>query len=286
MRSRRWELIIDDTVVIAETDSYQFRTQFDVSIDSMGHISYLDMIVSNLTEDTANKFFKKNAVIGLRAGYADSIDYIFKGRIRNVLREREGATTNTRIIARGGDLDRVKINASLGKNTKLSKILETIAEAMGYPLVYTASDFTDEYVTGYSMTGNAEEYLSELAETHSFEWVIENSKLVIFSAASERKSTVIEYDMFNGLEGIPELTEVGIDFSVRLSPKLKIGAKIKVTSEFKTFNYSNVYFQDVAPNAGSGEYAVFKIQHSGDNYGNTWTSKVTGYRSSYSESNK
>jgi hypothetical protein len=286
MKQRRWELIIDNTVVISETSETQFRVQFDVTIDAEGHISYCDLTVSNLKKETINRFFKKNATIGLRAGYEESIDFIFKGRIRNVFRDRDGATVNTRIIARGGDLDRVSINESLGENVTLAKIIQRIADRMGYPLIITKSDFKETYPSGYAMTGSAEHYLSELSESHNFHWTIENDRLVVFSDSSERKSNVLTIDIYNGLEGIPELTEVGVDFSVRLMPKLKIGSRVKIESEFKTFNYSNIYFQDVPPSAGTGSYRIFKINHSGDNYGNTWNSKVTGYKSNYQDSNK
>lgn len=286
MRSRRFEIIVNDETVIEETDGNQFHIRFDVTIDAMGHISYCDLVISNLSDATINKFFKTGAVLGLRAGYADTIDYIFRGRIKNVFKEREGATVNARIVARGGSLDKTKVNSSLGENTKLSKILQTIADETGYSLVYTESDFTHNYVTGYSMTGAAEEYLNELAETHDFNWVVESDRLIITLNSSSRNTGITEFDMFTGLEGIPELTEVGIDFRVRLSPKLKIGAMVKVVSEFKTFNYSNIYFQDVPASQGSGTYKMFKLVHSGDNYGAEWTTKVTGYKSGYSESSK
>lgn len=286
MKQRRWELIIDDTVVIPETDGVQFRVQFDVTIDAMAHISYLDLTISNLKQETINKFFKRNAVIGFKAGYNDSIDYIFKGRIRNIFKERDGATVNTRIIARGGDLDRVTINVPIGDNTKLSTILKKIAEATGYTLVMTDSDFNEVYTSGYSMTGSPEHYLRDLAAAHNFRWVIENGRLIVVKDNSERKSNTLTFSMFNGLEGIPELTEAGLDFSVRLQSKLKIGALVKVESELKTFNYSNIYFQDVPENAGTGTYRMFKITHTGDNYGQTWNSRITGFKYNYRSSNK
>lgn len=286
MKQRRWELIINDEVIIPETDGVQFRCQFDVTIDALGHISYCDLTISNLNQDTINKLFKRDAVLGFKAGYDDTIDYIFKGRIKNVFRERDGATVNTRIISRGGDLDKVTINESLGKNTTLATIIQKIASSMGYPLIITKGDFTEKYTSGYTMTGAPETYLNDLAETHNFHWTIENDRLIVFSDATERKSSTLTVNMFNGLEGIPELTEVGLDFAVRLTPKLKIGARVKVESEFKTFNYSNIYFQDVPASAGAGEYRMFKINHSGDNYGQVWTSKVTGYKDNYRSSNK
>lgn len=281
MRQRRWELLIDGESIISETDGDQFKMTFDVTIDALGHVSYCDMLLYGLSDSTINAAFQRDSVLGLRAGYVDTIDYIFTGRIRNVFPERDGANKKWHIIARGGDTDRTTINVSLGANTKLSTIISEIASAMGYTLIYTASDFTDTYVRGYKMSGAPEEYLEKLSKAHNFHWTIENNRLVVFSDSSYRNASIQTIDVFAGMEGYPELTEVGVDFAVRLYPKLKIGAQVKVKSEYKTFNYGNLYYQDVPANAGSGTYRMFKIRHSGDTWGNTWTTFVTGYSANY-----
>ena len=276
MRQRVFEILIDDKVVIKETTGVQFRVQFDVTIDAMGHVSYLDLLISNLKQETINKF-TRDSKIGFRAGYADAIDYIFVGRVRNVFPERDIATRNTRIIARGGNKDKVAINRSLGKNVSLSKILTTIAEAMGYPIDFQIEKFDVKYTSGYAMTGDAEAYLNELSNTHNFKWVLNNDRHIICPEQDGRTSHIQTIDMFNGHEGYPEITEVGLDFNVRLNPYLQIGSLVNVESKNKTFNYSNLYFQDIPENAGTGTYKIFKINHKGDNFSNDWTTKCTGY---------
>ena len=80
------------------------------------------------------------------------------------------------------------------------------------------------------------------------------------------------------MEGIPEITEQGCDVSLRLSPKVKIGGRIDIQSELRTFNFSNLYFQDIPENAGKGIYRVFRLTHVGNTKGDDWTTKVTAFR--------
>lgn len=285
MRQRVYQIEVNDKVIIAENSSgVQARVQFDITVDAIGNITLCDLNLSNLAESTISTVFKRGAVLAIRAGYEDNIDYIFRGIIRQVFRGRDGATTYTNILARGGELEKNAINKALGKNAKLSEILQSLADALGYKLNITKSEFSDVYPTGYSMTGDPYKYLRDLAKSWSFDWSIENDTLVIFKVENGRKAPKKTINMLNGLEGIPEVTEVGVNFSVRMDPSIKIGNKIELDTKYKSFNFSGVYYnnelQDVA---GSGLYTVMKITYSGDNYGQAWTTRCVGHRADFVE---
>ena len=51
-----------------------------------------------------------------------------------------------------------------------------------------------------------------------------------------------EQRFYTGMEGIPIITEIGVDVNVRLNPKINIGGRFEVESEFASFNFSNIYF--------------------------------------------
>lgn len=285
MKQRVYQIEVNDKVIIAENASgVQARVQFEITVDAVGNITLCDLNLSNLAESTINAVFNRGAVLAIRAGYEDNIDYIFRGIIRQVFRGRDGATTYTNILARGGELEKRMINKALGKNAQLAEILQTLADALGYKLIITKSQFADVYPTGYSMTGDPYKYLRDLAKSWKFDWSIENDSLVIFKVKDGRKAPKKIINMLNGLEGIPEVTDVGVNFSVRMDPSIKIGNKIELDTKYKSFNFSGVYYnnelQDVA---GSGVYTVMKIVYSGDNYGQAWTARCVGYRADFVE---
>ena len=279
--NRVWELLIDDDTLIEVTTGRQFKMTFNVLVDFGGSISYADIAIYNLSESTANTAIVTGSKVGLRAGYTDTIDYIFSGRITNVLRERMGPNTITRIIARGGSAAATQsIEKTLGAGVKLPTILQELADAMGYPLVIQDTDFDSvpAYIRGKVLHGDPRQYLDDLANTHNLLYLIENDRLVIVADDSYRDGDPRVISEATGMEGIPEITEVGVDVNLRLSPKIKIGGRIDIQSELRTFNFSNLYFQDIPASAGTGIYRVYKIEHSGDTYGDAWTTKITGYR--------
>lgn len=279
--SRVWELAIDDKTFIASTEGRQFRMVFNILIDFGGSISYADIGIYNLSSDTASKAFKTGSNVSIKAGYPDTIDFIFKGRITNILYERQGPDTITRLIARGGSQpDTQSVNKTLGENVKLIDIIKELATAMGYPIVINENDFVNvpPYIRGKVLYGDPRQYLDELANTHKFSYLIENDRLIVVADNSFRDGNPFIISESTGMEGIPEITETGSDVSLRLTPKVKIGGRIDIQSEFKTFNFSNAYFQNIPPAAGTGIYRVYRIVHTGDTYGDTWTTKVTGFR--------
>lgn len=277
---RRWELFVDNTLLMQGGSDRQFKIEFEVLVDFGGYQSYADINIYNLTDDTAQQIFRRGKSLGLRAGYIDAIDFIFRGTIRNVLKERRGPDRVTRIIAYGGSLPDRTINQTLGRNTRITSIIQACAESMGFPLLINNNDFTDipAYARGYVMNGDPVKILESLAATHGFSWVVENNRLVVVGAGSNRTGAPYIISQANGMEGIPLITEVGVDANVRMTPKIRIGGQVDVRSELATFNFSNLYFQNVPENAGSGIYNVQKLRYTGDTHGDAWTVTVTGIR--------
>jgi hypothetical protein len=281
MINRQFEVLLNDETFIAPVNGRQFRVVFDILIDFGGATTYADIAIYNLSIDTANKAFKKGTILGLRAGYEETIDFIFRGAIQNVFKERSGPDTITRIIARGGSQPKTAtVNQTLGKDARLVDIIRACVSAMGYPIVIRDEDFADvpPFPRGQVLTGDPRVYLDNLSVSHKFKYMIENERVIVVADNSYRRGTPYLVSQFSGMEGIPEITENGCDVSVRLSPKLRIGGQIDVQTDLATFNFSNIYFQDVPGNAGKGIYRIFRLRHTGDSWGDTWTSSITSIR--------
>ncbi len=279
---RRWEVLIDDVLFIAPTDGKQFKALFEVLHDFGGFTSYCDLAIFNLSAQTANKAFKRGAKITLRCGYRETIDTIFIGTLRNVLRERRGPDTITRLICRGGKLfdSQPQINETLGKDARITDIIKACVTALGYPIVIDDSQFedVDPYPRGQVLNGDPRVYLDSLAKSAGFSYVIENEKVVIVRDGAFRDGAIHIVSQFTGMEGIPEITEVGADVVVRLNPRIRIGGRYQIESDLATFNFSNLYFVDIPESAGQGVYRIFRLTHSGDTWGDAWSTRIVGFR--------
>jgi hypothetical protein len=298
---RQWEIKIRDPkeenpqekVFIAAVNLYpeklgeresalEWKATFNILVDFGGFTSYADIAIYNLSTDTANNVIKKGIEISLTAGYQDNYGVIFTGNVNNVLYERNGADTVTRIIARGGKLaDAQSINKTMPKNSKVTDIIRELVKAMNYEIIINDKDFEKEniYIRPKVLNGDPRVQLDNLAQTHKFSYTFDvNNKIVVVKNDSKKKGLPVVLSQFTGMEGIPEITEVGVDVVSRLNPAITIGGEVDIQSNLKTFNFSNLYFQDIPPAAGTGIYRIFKLRHSGDTWGDDWTTKITGYR--------
>lgn len=281
---RQFELFISDRDVpfIAATNDRQFKITFNILLDYGSFNSYADIAVYNLAKSTEGKVFKKGEYVGFRAGYEDNIDYIFKGEIVNIIREKAGGNKITRLICKGGAISQEKatINKSFEGGVSIQTLCKACADALEFPLIINDDDFPSDspYLSGYLLTGDPKAKLNQLAKAHAFQWMIENEKLVIVGNDSSRKGAPVVVSAANGMVGIPEITEIGADATVRLSPSFRIGGEFEIESTFVQVNYSNVFFQDVPETLGQGIYVVQKLQFNGDSYGDSWDVKVSGLR--------
>lgn len=282
--NRQFELFISnrDTPFIAATSDRQFKITFSVLLDFGGFNTYADIAVYNLSRDTEGQVFKKGEYVGFRAGYVDTIDYIFRGEIVNIIREKQGGDTITRLICKGGALSQETstINKSFEGGVTVPELCRACAEALGFPIIINEDDFPEEspYLSGYHLTGDPKMRLNQLAKSHNFQWLIESEKLVIVGKTSFRKGDVVLVSSSTGMVGVPEITEIGADVIVRINPTLRIGGRFEIKSEFVQVNYSNVYFQDVPETLGQGVYIIQKLQLDGDSYGDAWDTKISGLR--------
>ena len=277
---RRFEVQVNNETIIGEMGGKQFRIIFNITVDFGGFTSYAEIKIYSLKETTVNKAFKKGSTFGLRAGYLNNIGFIFKGEIINVFREREGADTFTTIIARSDARTKKNMNESLGKNVKVYSLVNACANSMGYTLVAdkAALNALQDYPNGFTLNGDARVHLDDLARAHEFEYVVENGSLIVVLKKDFRKGSIVQISRDKGMEGIPIITETGVDVNTRLNQKLKIGGRFEVKSDFKSFNFSGIYFKDVPETAGVGVYKVQKLEYTGDSHGDDWTTGVTGLK--------
>jgi len=120
--------------------------------------------------------------------------------------------------------------------------------------------------------------MDELSKANNFDYVITNGRLIVTPKNAVRDGDLFVVSRYTGMEGIPIITEIGVDVNVRLNPKINIGGRFKVESEFASFNFSNIYFQDVPAQAGKGVYKIQRLTHSGDSWGDSWSSTISGFK--------
>lgn len=285
--NRRWSLRLNNEEFISEAPAFgdladgefprDFRVEFEVLIDAGAWNTYLDLRIYNLKDDSVNQLVR-GAPITFLAGYIGSTDIIFDGRIRNVFRDYAAPSRVTRIIARGGTIDPQRLDTTLPANSTVVDAITEVARVAELTLVIDEQQFANEtpFTRGHRMRPDALAEMRDLAQSFNLDFVVENNNLVVTKSGMPRSSEVRQISFETGMEGIPEITEVGCDVNLRLSPDIQISSQFEINSELKTFEFSNLYFVDVPENAGSGTYISHRIRHSGDSWGGLWNTRIEG----------
>lgn len=285
MTTRRlWSMDIHGVPFISQSDGHQFRVTFDVTVTPADTLSFADIRLYNLAKTTA---LTQNAPIIFRAGFTNAVDTIFSGYVKNVYREREGASVVTRLLCKSGDAreDRGSINSSYGSGVLLIDILKDLSKAWPRQLDIDEAQFNDvtPFSSGYVVNGDIPTALDKLKYAFNFDWVQDRGRLIVTRKNKPRTGLIAEVSQFTGMVGIPEVTKgpdgIGVFVVHTLSPYFRVNGRINVKSEFSTFNTGNMFISQMSGDAqASGEYNIHALRHRGDSWGNQWVSEIDGIR--------
>jgi hypothetical protein len=135
---------------------------------------------------------------------------------------------------------------------------------------------------GKVLFGLARERLTDVSNSAGCTWSIQNSKVNIIPLTGYLADEAVVLNAKTGLIGVPEADLNGINATVLINPRLKIGTRVQIDN--KSINQTQVNqqgfprFTDLnfpASVSADGFYRVLVIECQGDNRGNEWYSKLT-----------
>ena len=260
----------------------ELKMTFNVTIDSGGYITYMDLSLFNLSNETMNELSRieteySSPRIVLSAGYkGDFNGLVFDGFVKNHIKTRRGADIVYRILA---TTSRPRnINTTLGKNATINNMITILAKEMDSTPDFDPKQFEKEaiYSRGYNLQGDPELILRKLAKTHNFQWVKDRGRLFVHRADVPSPKGAVEINVQTGMEGVPEITETGCVVTTRMNFDVVIGGKFNVKSTFAEVNYTGQYFNKFSKDIFSKTYNVLKLEYTGDTHGDAWSTRITG----------
>ena len=278
---RRWSLAVDGVQVV-EPMADSLKCTFDIVHEFGGVIAYSVINIYNLSKQTVSQHLKKGSLLIFSAGYADNLGQVFNGTIVNVNTVRDDTNLITKITCTSGNKSRTKnviASKTFAANTKPIGVIKYCVSQLGYAISIRDSDFSSEQSTTspYAVFGDGIELLNSLSYTYKFDWTIEADTIVIIKKKSFRDGATILVSRETGMEDRPEYSEVGYVVKVRLNPKLRIGGRVDIQSDFRDFNFGALHFKEIPESVGNGVYTIKKITIKGDTHGNDWTSRIEGH---------
>lgn len=246
-------------------------------------ISYAEITIYGLSRERRAAIYQEYTEVSLVAGYFDRYAQIFRGNIRNVEIGREGPESYVKLFCYSGGKawDEAIVNQSFGPNTPQLDIIRAVAETFGLP-VEIVGDFSalPRAIKGRTIPATSSKLvMMSLAREHGFDWQIRNNRLTIVKHGAQRPGAEpVIYSPSRGLIGSPQITAKGVDVKVLLDSSIKPFDLFRVEAETGTLTDSNVYHRTYSGSDAHGIQVVYGVQHSGDFYGDDWSTTLHGIR--------
>ncbi len=267
-------------------DLSELRIRFTVRQAMVGTPGHADIIVTNLSDETANLIQKEFTKVVLDAGYEGNMATIFEGEIVQKRKGRENPTdTYLSILAKEGQkaYSHAVISKTLAAGHTFKDQVDACLEALkpfGIVAGYIADLGGFKMPRGRALFGMVREQLRDIAKATDTSWRIQGGKLNIVKNKGTLPGSAIVLNSQTGMVGMPTQTMEGIEVKCLLNPEIKPGCRLQIDeasiqrqqmSIATAAQGQNFLVPDIA---SDGFYKVIAVNNSGDTRGNDWYSDI------------
>lgn len=271
-------------------DLSQMHIQFHVFAPDADAPPTAYIRVWNLSRETANRVQKEFDHVSLQAGY-DEPGIIFDGTVVQVKKGAQNAidryvdimasdlddfynfTLVSKTLAAGSTV-RDRLDAVVAAGATGGAVLGSVPESLG-----TGGTLP----RGKVLFGMAREQMNNISRTTNASWFVQNGKVNLVKNTGYLPGDIVVLNSQTGMLGIPEATNAGIEIKSLLNSKLRVGCRVQIDNE--SITTTNVKQQGAFPTYGSinlpaslsedGVYRILVAEHSGDNRGIQFETKMT-----------
>lgn len=270
-----------------------FKTKAD--INTMCQLGTL--AVYNMNAKTEKEVIIEGFQIAIYAGYQEGqYGEIFTGDIIQIFRNREnGIDYRLEIVALKGNAN---FTANFCKTTVAAgstprDVPEILAKQSDK--VFESGEKNEELPEqplprGKVLFGTPAKYLRALCTWNdAYCWEGKDGRLEVRTVEQEiPEENVLELTPTTGLVGTPVYTDNGINIKMLMEPRIGPWSMVKIDNEIIQRQAVNIDPNDKDGKVNKqqtyqkdqfdqdGEYQVFSIEHSGDTWGDDWTTSVVG----------
>ncbi|MFG6334517.1 MAG: hypothetical protein K1W20_03445 [Lachnospiraceae bacterium] len=239
----------------------------------------------NLNREHLSELEKKDCVVVVRAGYADSITEAFKGTVTHASTSKEGADRMTEIELSSNmvELRDTGFSLSYAEGTKTDVIYREIAAQMGLPMSKSHGAVMQSTVlaAGFSFVGGAKNLLNCLTRIDGINWTIQDGIIQLLKPGEPISLSGYELNAASGLIGVPKRVNVsaaggsskgGSETAGQEGESAQLGWEVTYLMNLAIGVNSYVH---ISSEAVEGYFRVQKISIEGDNYEGDWMCKAT-----------
>ncbi len=319
-----WELVVTSatTAGFAQTtltykawEPEALRITFDV-LQAMNSSPfwYADIAVYNLTAQEAQNILLNATWVTLRAGFQagpNQLAVIWDGPVFQTIYTREDVVdqrVTLHCVANPFVMDEI-VSFAMGPYASQAQLMAKMA-GVSYQqgtagIVAQQRMAATQYPRGNTVFGGVSKYLAQIADSNFLQTWQNGSQAYISEVAggsaeinlvyapafppdANISSTDLPAGTTQSIIGTPQQTQQGVNFSVLLDPRLKVGLPPLVAQLVRTqieFTVITPGINNELPTALSSDLTFFvaQVRHVGDTRGNDWRTEVTGWSTAYAQ---
>ena len=259
------------------------RIEFSVNKTFSSSTNTCSLRIYNLSQEKRNILVEEGSQVRLFAGYRlnAGTQLLFVGDVSNISHTFAQPEIISTLTCLDGEttLYNTLISVSFSERTPIRDVIQYIANRFSVNIAYFAQTENKIYNSGFSDTDYGFRLLDNACSALNLRWSIQNGDLYILNKDDGTIKPPVEISSFTGMVGIPERyvdkkqfmynttlengrLSPGWKFSTLLKPDIIPGDRIRLISPVLSIN---------------GVFKVSSIVHSGDNYGDEFTSTFEVY---------
>ena len=219
-----------------------------------------------MTDVSETRIRERGRQVLLEAGYGDTIERIFDGRVRRVERQREGLDRITRIHVGGSvavETTRSVFVRSYEGSVSVRDLVRDGVEELGLTLGPIDLVPADAVEVDFRYNGPTRIMLTERLRPLGLEWYEDDGGVVRISriekTADDRPDGVVISEE-TGMIGTPTVTDDGLRVRSVLDARLRLDTRVRVES--------------VVAEVSDRSWKVIDVEHAGDNRGGEYVTAV------------
>ncbi len=257
------------------------RINFEITKSILSFPNVARINLYNPNEDTLSALQQRYTQIVLNAGYEGDLRLLFKGEVRNVFQTKKGPDRVVTIYSGDGEQSwqNASFNRTFSENlsvqSAIDEVLKTFSDVTIGPL-QGLSDIADK-LRGQTLSGSSKDIMDNFAEEYGFSWSIQDGEIVVVpdEEALEGDEAVL-INNSTGMIGSPTVTEIGVDVTTLLNPRLLPNRSFIIESVFAEVAIGNLFFRNIQRTNGEGLYKIQEVNFKGDSREGDWLSSVKG----------
>lgn len=280
--SRVYRLVVGQSGSSGTEIAPPMQITFEVNKDVKEEANTHKIRVWGLKESTRKAIERPDLVAQLYAGYDDEQGAVLMaaGTVVDAYSYHDGPDWITELAVADGyaELRDTAVSLSYGPGTSSATIIKDIAGQMGLTLNMPDSLDARTWEHGFSYYGPARQALHKVARGAGQEWSVQNQTLQVVATNGTTARSVVVLDASSGLIGYPERTREG----AREKAKVKGKTIVSAEQQRNGWRVRSLLLPWINPGdpvqmqstSVSGLWRVDSVKHSGDYYGEDWTTEL------------